>query len=404
MQRAAEIPAEAGPGLEEGPGRAGTAAFLVMMSGSVSQSQLFSLLPPLLPVMARSFGGNGAFIAQMIFALASLGLMVISITSGLIARAIGLRRMLILSVLLYGLAGVTPAVTSNVTIILCSRVVTGGGSGLLTTACTMLLARCYAGAARNRALGYQTAIGSISGILCVLIGGVTVASLGWHVGFLLYGIFALPVALLAIVGVPSVPRPATVAHQGFGAALALIWPVCLAACVMMMVALLVGSDVPFALTAIGVTRPLTQSVVVGLSSVLSTVTGLLFGRMQASLGIRRTFTLGILSGAVGMAAIGLGGDATLVGLGCAMVGIGVGICLPHFLVLATTLVPEPIRGHSIGLLTTSMYLGGFLYPLPLGRLQSAFGLRGALVAIAIMLAIGAAALTIGRRSRLAGSS
>jgi hypothetical protein len=50
----------------------------------------------------------------------------------------------------------------------------GGACGLLATACTMLLTHFYSGAARSRALGFQTSLGSITGLAALLIGGFSV--------------------------------------------------------------------------------------------------------------------------------------------------------------------------------------------------------------------------------------
>lgn len=384
------------------PMAVGIGAFLVMMSGNTSQSLLFSLLPPLLPAMARSLGGNGALLAQMMFAMASLGLMIASIASGLVVQAAGVRRTLVLAGGLYGVSGTLPAFTDAAAPLLASRLLLGGACGLLTTASMLLLAHGCEGDARNRMIGYQTAIGSVAGVGALLLGGATVARLGWHPAFLVYGLFAIPVVLLAILGVPPVPLPPRPAGDGLGRVLARLWPVYLVAGLLMMVALLTASDIPFILTAIGATAPLLQSVVIAMSTIFVVVGAALFGRMQLRLGARRTFSVALLCAACGMALVGLASGAPVVGVGCALIGLGIGLYIPHLWVLATTLVPEDLRGHAIGLLTTAMYLGGFLYPFLIRELQAALGLAGALRLVAVALAAGAAGILASGSTRLVG--
>ena len=384
--------------------KVGAIPFIVMMAGLASQSLLFSLPPPLLPAMAQTYGANGPFITQMVFAVASLGLMITSIISGLLVRALGVRGLLIISSALYGLAGLIPWLTADTTILLLSRLLAGGGCGLLTTGCTMLLAHCYSGSARSRALGYQTALGSITGLVALLIAGSTVGSLGWHPAFLLYGLFGLPIMLLAIVGVAPVPLPAQSAERGMGEAFANIWPICVAACLLMMVPLLVGSETPFVLTTIGVTSPLIQSGVISMVTIMSAVSGTLFGSVQTTLGVQRTFAVSLVLSAAGLVLVALAGNAWIAGIGCALFGLGLGMFIPHLWVLATTLVPERTRGHAIGLLTTSMFLGGFLYPFLFGAVQKLFGLGGGIVAIAVVLTLTAIAIMMARRTRLAGGA
>jgi len=373
-----------------------------MMSSQAAQSLLFTLTPALLPAMSRTYGTNGQFIAQMVSALAALGLMATSIASGRVARALGVRNLLVASALFYGAAGLVPAVSANVVVLLCSRVLAGGAAGLLTTGCALLLAHSYSGTARSEAMGYQTALGSLIGLIGLVGAGALVGPLGWQLPFLLYGAFALPVAFLAFSGVPDIRLQKSVSGQGFGAALSRTWPVCVAGCLLMMIPLSIGSNVPFVLANIGVTAPLIQSVIISGVTVMCAVSGSLFGQVQSVLGVRQTFAVALLLAAAGMGCIGLAATGWMAGLGCALAGAAVGFYTPHLVVLSTNLVPESQRGHSVGLLTTSFFLGGFLYPFLVGGLQKMFGLSGALQAIGVLLALGAAGALAIRHTRLNG--
>ena len=383
--------------------RVGAVALIVMMSGLASQSMVFSLPGPLLPALARHFGAQGQTIAQMLFALASLGLMLTSITSGAIVRAIGVRAVLILSTALFALAGSVPAITANVGLLLGSRFVLGGGCGLLTTGCTLLLAHNFNGPARSRALGYQTATGSVLGLVVLLLAGATVTRYGWQPPFLLYGIAALPIMLLAMFGVAPVPLPARAAAGGFGQAFARTWPICCGGCALMMVPLAVGSNGPFLLASIGVASPFTQSIIIGSFTVMSALGGVVFGRCQAALGVARTFAAALLLAAIGMACMGFAANGAVAALGYVLVGFATGLFIPHLWVMSTSLVAESLRGDAIGLLTTSMFFGGFLYPFLFGPLQRWLGLAGALQAVGFLLAAAAVCMVVARRTRLAGS-
>ncbi len=383
-------------------GESPRSTFVVMMSSQAAQSLLFGLTPALLPAMSTTFGAHGQFIAQMVSALAALGLMVTSIFSGQIARILGVRRLLILAAMVYGAAGLIPALSANVTVLLGSRLLAGGAAGLLTTGCALLLAHTYSGNARSRAMGYQTSLGSVIGLVGLIGAGALVGPLGWQLPFLLYGIFALPVALLAFVAVPDLRLPKSASGQGLGGTLALTWPVCAAGCLLMMVPLSIGSNVPFILTGIGITAPITQSVIIAGVTVMSAVGGSVFGKVQSRLGVRLTFAVALLLAAAGMGCIGFATIGWMVGLGCMLAGTAVGFYVPHLVVLSTTLVPEALRGHSVGLLTTSFFLGGFLYPFLVGALQTLVGLSGALQVIAAILVVGALGVLLSRRTRLNG--
>jgi MFS family permease len=375
--------------------------FTIMMSGIVAQSLIFTMLPPLIPAMAHDFGTHGPALVQYVFAVASLGLMIAALFSGVVARAMGVRPMVIASALLFGLAAAAPWLTDNIALILISRVLAGGACGFLTTGCTIVLVQSYSGAARSKALGYQTGIGSVVGLAALAISGASVTRFGWHPIFLAYALFALPVALLAIIKLPPLPVPQAPPARGFAQALARTWPVCAAGVALMMVAMLGGSNIPFILISLGVTAPLVQSLVVSMITAGCAISSGLFGTVQSAFGVRQTFAVALLCAASGMVLIGTGAGAWTIGIGCALLGLGVGLYLPHLWMLATSLVPAAIQGHAIGLLTTSTFLGGFLYPVVVGNLQELFGRRGALVAIGTVLAAGALGIAFARGTRLA---
>jgi MFS family permease len=253
-------------------------------------------------------------------------------------------------------------------------------------------------------LGYQTAISSASGLVGLAISGSIVASHGWHAPFLTYGVFGLSLALLAIIGMPPIELPQAAPAKGFLRALASIWPICVAGILLMMPPLLVTSNAPFILEGLGETSPMLQSVVVSMSTGFAAVSGSVFGRIQARLGVRWTFAGAILCAAAGAILLGTGSNFWMIACGCALTGFGTGLFLPHLWMLSTTLVPEAIQGHAIGLLSTSMFLGGFLYPLLVGGLQQHFGQRGAMVAYGIMLALGAVGIAVARGTRLSGAA
>lgn len=379
----------------------GAVPTIVMMSGLVFQALLFSLPPPLLPLMAESLGADGAFITQMFFAIASLGLMITAICSGAIVRWMGVRPTIILASVIYGASGIIPLLTADPSLLLGSRLLLGGGCGLLTTGCTLLLFYRYSGAARNRALGYQWAISSASGLAAVLIAGASVGAFGWHSPFLVYGLFALPILLLTILGVPAIPLAAETAGHTLAKTLSLTWPFCLAGCMLMMVPLLVGSQTPFVLVAIGETSPLVQSVVVAMATLLASGGSALFSRVQTKLGVRQTFAAALLCTAIGVALLGVAPSAWVAGVACALMGLGIGLYIPHLWVLPTTLESPSMQAHAIGLLNTSMYLGGFLYPILMGALQKAVGIKGSLAAVGALLALTSAGILMARRTRLA---
>jgi MFS family permease len=181
------------------PGRQ-FAALGVIMAGLSAQSLIFSVPPPVLPAMARALGADGAWVAQLVFVLPSLGLMLAGLASGWVVARAGLRRSLVAAVLVYGAMGSLPVVSASVPVLLASRFLLGAGCAVLSTGCTMLLAQSYTGEARARLLGFQAGAGSLAGLAALVLSGALGGILGWHVPFALYGVTALPVLFVLRAG------------------------------------------------------------------------------------------------------------------------------------------------------------------------------------------------------------
>lgn len=79
--------------------------YATLMLGLISQSLAFTAFVAALPQMAADFGSRGEFVAQMMMALTSLGLLFGALASGWILKRAGTRVTLIASALLYGARG-----------------------------------------------------------------------------------------------------------------------------------------------------------------------------------------------------------------------------------------------------------------------------------------------------------
>jgi MFS family permease len=138
-----------------------------------------------------------------------------------------------------------------------------------------------------------------------------------------------------------------------------------------------------------------------MATILASVGSMLFSRVETKLGVRQTFAAALLCAAIGVALLGVAPSAWVAGVACGLAGMGIGLYIPHLWVLPTTLELPSMQAHAIGLLNTSMYLGGFLSPILMGGLQKVFGINGALVAVGALLALASAGILMARRTRLA---
>jgi len=385
--------------------------FAIVMAGLVSQGLIFSLPSPVMPLMAAAFGAaRGPLLAQMLFTLPSLGLMVVGLISGWLLDLAGLRRTLAASLIVYGGMGSIPLVTSSIPLLLVSRLLMGGGCAALSTSCTVLLVRSYSAESRDRILGYQTAVASVIGIVSLVVAGSISGPLGWHAPFAIYGLTSACLLVFVLVAVPARPMHAKstvtteIATVGTLTVLKLLGTVYVAAALLCIVPIMTGGSLPFTLIHRGVTDSLGQSLVISLSTVTSAVSGFAFGRLYQRIGPRSTFTAGLTLAGVGMIMIGVCPSALLTTVGVGLEGLGLGLFMPHLWTVTATSLPDQLRGRGLGFLSTALFLGAFLSPFVIGALNHAFRSAGGFTAYGAAMLVAVAATFVAKRGILLGAA
>ncbi|KAF3887660.1 MULTISPECIES: MFS transporter [Nostocales] len=114
---------------------------------------------------------------------------------GILADRIGKLRVLIFSLVCYGLFGTAGGLMQSFDSLLWTRALLGVSNGGIAAASIGLLGGMYEGESRSRVMGYATSALATASIIFPLLGG-WVGSVHWRFAFCLY-VLALPVALAA---------------------------------------------------------------------------------------------------------------------------------------------------------------------------------------------------------------
>jgi len=128
----------------------------------------------------------------------SLAVALFSVPIGRLSDRVGARRILVIGMSGYGLAGLLPLWLDSLPAIVASRFVVGVCEAAVMTASTTLISLYFSGLQRDRWLAAQVASTNVVGVLVVLAGGVA-GEYGWRAPFFAYAIalvLLLPVLLL----------------------------------------------------------------------------------------------------------------------------------------------------------------------------------------------------------------
>ncbi|MBP0001673.1 MAG: MFS transporter [Cyanobacteria bacterium SID2] len=309
---------------------------------------------------------------------------------GLLADKIGPSRVLVPSLVFYGIFGVVGAWMPGFESLLVVRGLLGVACGGLAASCLGVMGRMYEGEARTRILGFATAVLTITGIIYPLLGGV-VGNQHWQYAFYLNGV-ALPLAFLGIYAFgthPMAVKPTrSVSLRGQLKQV-------LANLTTMRLLLTMGLS-SVAMYAVVIYAPIYLDRALGLSPSLN---GLVLASRAIGAAAIAAFGAKPLAKTIGLdrsTALGFGLMAATLApipfveafwgmlVAAAIFGLGFGLVLPNLYNALANIAPFELKSSVLAIGTGVSFLGQFASPVILGVVLELFGLESVFYAAAIL--------------------
>jgi len=278
-----------------------------------------------------------------------------------------------------------------------SRVVLGGTVGAISTICMTLTGDYFTGTRRTWAVALVGIAPAVGSVLVLLIGGMLVDRGGWHMAFAVY-LAGLPVLLLGAVFIEEPAR--RVLHTAAGGALPpLFWVLCLVAMGEACAAVLPAVQLPFVLIDNGVRDATTASILIAASSAVAVAMGAFYPIMRRHLSVDAVLTMMLGTAAIAYVGLSMATGTISIGVALLLVGLPVGLMVPHFSAVAIERASEEARGRAVGLVTGSIFLGQLLIPFVSEPVRAAVGTEHMFAAFALVLALATVAGVLAPRLR-----
>ncbi|MDX8141695.1 MFS transporter [Lentzea sp. BCCO 10_0061] len=375
---------------------AGLPQLLVLLAASSLSVLGAVLIAPVLPQMSAHFAdvpGVGILVPLVL----TVPALVIGLTApfaGVIVDRIGRVRILLVALVVYAAAGTAPLWLDDLGSIIASRVVVGVCEAAIMTSATTLIGDYWTGDRRNRYLGLQATVATISATAFIAAGGALGVG-GWRAPFWMY-----LVSLILVV--PAARLLWTVGESSSGEAsvrVPLPWRTLVVPCLVSVVggavfyALIV--QLSFVLNGIGVTSSGMIGAATAVMSIATAIGAALFGKL-IRLGRRTLLPAEFALAGTGLVVVFATSSLPVILAGAMITGFATGVLLPTLLTWAVDRLDYAARGRGTGLWTGSLFVGEFFSPLVIaafaaatGGLQSGIAVLGALsVAVATVLWIG----------------
>lgn len=320
-------------------------------------------ISPALPAIERAFDAtpNAALLTQLALTMPALLIAISAPIAGMLLDKIGRKPILLVSLLLYALAGSSGLWLNSLYAILVGRALLGLAVAGIMSGFTTLIADYFASTALDRFLGLQAAFTGLGGVVFVLLGGI-LADVGWRMPFSIYLMSVVVCGgVLLFIDEPA-PTQASNAVAGKRFDFRPILPIYATAFFAMLIFYLVPTQLPFYLDQLGTGGSLVGAAISTLT-LIAAIASLQYQRLRLRLSANTLFaaTFGLM--AIGYAIIGSANAYAIVVLGLIVAGAGLGLLQPNLATWLVPLVSAEKRGSAFGGLTTALFLGQFLSPL-----------------------------------------
>lgn len=169
---------------------------LIAILGVASVTPAFPKLEEALNVPPQNIG--------LLVTVFTLPTVILGPIIGIFADRLGRKKILVPSLILFGIAGAACGFARDFNLLLLLRFLQGIGAASLLSLSVTLIGDLYTGVRRTSAMGYNASVSSMGTATYPIIGGA-LATMGWNYPFLL-PLVAIPIGLLVLFALKS-PEP-----------------------------------------------------------------------------------------------------------------------------------------------------------------------------------------------------
>lgn len=323
-------------------------------------------IAPSLPEMKAAFPDNPAAetLVKLILTIPGLFIAMTAPFSGWIIDRFGRIRLLVITLIVYALAGTSGLYLNTLEEIIVGRAFLGIAVGGIMTTAVALIGDYFDGPERQSFLGIQAGVMALSGTFFITIGG-TLADIGWRYPFLIYGlpVIAIPLVLLYLKEPPKQEVSEQKKAEPKAQVPKLAWTIYVLSFIGMAVFYMMPVQIPFLIKEVGVTGNAEAGYALGTVMLVGGTISFNFKRIKARFTHYQIYGITFLFIGLGYGLISYASDYITMFPGLIIAGLGAGLIMPNSNLCLVSLAPANVRGRVLGLLTTFIFIGQFLSPI-----------------------------------------
>lgn len=354
-----------------------------------------TVLFPIFPLVAKALGLTLKDLAVMV-GIVSFPSAAINLFSGVIADRLGRKKVIVISLFIYGLGGLVAGLSAiflkgdAYPYILCGRLLQGIGSSTPMYLTVALVGDLFDGVQRTKNLGYLETANSLGKVSSPIIGAI-IGLISWYAIFFIYPILAFPIALITWIYIKEPVSANDIAWSEQKKAFAIFKNTSrilsiLAAFLIIFCTIGTGFWLSDYLESTLKINQVIRGVIIATPAITMMLTTLFAGKFCKSINPRLIMGFGLIIMAFGMFLIVLTTKTVFFWFVIGLIGVGAGFAMPIVDTVSTSVKDKSIRGQVATIFGSSRTLGGAFAPMTFSFLLKA-SLSLTFYSIAIITAI-----------------
>lgn len=346
-----------------------------------------AIIAPSLPAITEAFKyvENVEALTKLMLTLPALTIAIISPMAGRIIDKYGRIKVLLISLIIYLLAGTSGYWLNSIYGILIGRVILGFGVSGIMTAATTLVGDYFTGKKREQFMGVQGAFSALGGLLFIPTAGY-LSDINWRFAFLVYGFAALVIVLVPFSLYE--PKKKDNLDQQNEATVTVgnkVWFVYISSFLTMLFFYIIPVQLPYLLQKFEGVKANHIGLAIGSMMISIAISAVLSKNIRQRFSYLSMYIIGFILMAIGYTIIGFSPSYAIAVVGVVVVGLGIGSLIPNSNLWMMSLVSIAHRGAYVGKLTRANFLGMFLSPLAIQPIQNMVGLQSSFLVVSGIL-------------------
>ncbi len=349
-----------------------------------------SSVTPAFPRIGRSFNLPSQTVGNLITVFTLPGVFLTPIL-GVLADRWSRERILVPSLMVFGLAGGACSLTRDFTCLLVLRFIQGIGAAALSVLYVTLIGDLYTGRERATAMGYNASVLSVGTASYPAIGGA-LAMLGWYYPFAL-SLLAIPLGFAVVFALEN-PEPRT--EQGLRTYLLRAWedvkhPQALGLFLLTLMTFIIIygaylTYLPFLMEHAFQASPFVIGMTMSAMSLATALTSSQLGKLTRLCSERILLQISCALYALALLTIPSFPTVWSLWIPIVLLGIAQGLSIPNLQALLAGLAPMEHRGAFMAINGVALRVGQTLGPLLMGAVFSIWGMDSTFYAAAVVAA------------------